>query len=222
MKQTSSMRASRCVRGSSPSTLSSPSKEVRPRMDLITVVLPAPFGPLRPTIRPASTLRSTPRTTGVLPYRFVRPRASIIAVIFSIRRGARRERLGCRGRFRTTFHEFFGCEAKARDGRVDLRPFRLEEVHTLVFHESGAGPFIDEHAPAALLLDQLLIDELLVSLENGERIETKFGRYSADRGERVTLFEDTLEDHRHHSIAQLPVDRLAVVPLRVHQSAPVT
>ena len=85
-----------------------------------------------------------------------------------------------------------------------------------------AGAFIDEHAPSALLLDQLLIDELLVSLENGERIETKLGRNSADRGQRVTLFEDTLEDHRYHSITQLPINRLAVVPLRVHQSAPVT
>ena len=86
---------------------------------------------------------------------------------------------------------------------------------------AGARPFIDEHAPAPLLLDQLLIDELLVSLENSERVETKLGRDSADRGERVTLFEDTLEDHRYHSITQLPVDRLAVVPLRVHQGAPV-
>ena len=84
------------------------------------------------------------------------------------------------------------------------------------------GALVDEHAASALLLDQLLIDELLVSLENGQRIETKLGRDSADRGQRVTLFEDTLEDHRHHSITQLPVDRLAVVPLRVHQSAPVT
>src|SRR4029077_838351 len=119
-----------------------------------------------------------------------------------------RERLGDRGRTRAFFHEFFGSEAEPRNGRVDLRPFRLEEVHTLVFHERGASPFIDEHAPSALLLDQLLIDELLVSLENGKRSETKLRRNSADRGQRVTLFEDSLEDHRHHSITQLPIDRL--------------
>src|SRR5690349_25109346 len=87
---------------------------------------------------------------------------------------------------------------------------------TFVFHEGLAGSLVDEHASSAFLLDQLLVDELLVSLENGQRIETKLRRHSPDRGKRITFFEDTLEDHRHHSIAQLPVNQMANVQLQVH------
>ena len=45
------------------------------------VVLPAPFGPSTATTCPASAVRSRPSRATVLPKRFVRPRASIVAVI---------------------------------------------------------------------------------------------------------------------------------------------
>jgi hypothetical protein len=54
MKQTSFISSSRCVRGSLPSTSSSPSNGIRPRIALSAVVLPAPLGPIRPTMRPGS------------------------------------------------------------------------------------------------------------------------------------------------------------------------
>src|SRR5438046_2594002 len=40
----------------------------RPRMALITVVLPAPFGPMRLTISPCRTSRRTPQSTCSAPY----------------------------------------------------------------------------------------------------------------------------------------------------------
>jgi hypothetical protein len=46
-------------------------------------------------------------------------------------------------------------------------------------------------------------------------IEPELGRDVADRRQRIAFLEHALEDHRDHAIAQLPVDRLAVVPLRL-------
>jgi hypothetical protein len=48
---------------SAPSNVTLPaSGRTRPEMQLNSVVLPAPFGPINPVIRPACTLRSTPRS----------------------------------------------------------------------------------------------------------------------------------------------------------------
>src|SRR5262249_15542769 len=53
------------------------------------VVLPAPFGPRKPTISPSSTVRSTPRTASTRPLRLenvrARPQASMIAMPVSFR-----------------------------------------------------------------------------------------------------------------------------------------
>src|SRR5690348_12344769 len=51
------------------------------------VVLPAPFGPRKPTISPSPTVRSTPRTASTVRLRLLNvrasPRASIIAIVVS-------------------------------------------------------------------------------------------------------------------------------------------
>jgi hypothetical protein len=44
-----------------------PRTAVRPRIALSAVVLPAPFGPIRPTIRPAEMSKSMPSSATVLP-----------------------------------------------------------------------------------------------------------------------------------------------------------
>jgi hypothetical protein len=70
---TSAMNATCCIssarwrRGSRPSTSSCPSKGPRPRMAFSAVVLPAPFGPIRPTMRPAGISKSTRSSATVLP-----------------------------------------------------------------------------------------------------------------------------------------------------------
>src|SRR5215471_9956018 len=48
----------------------------------MVVVLPAPFGPRNPVIRPGSTVKDSWSTASLSPYRLVRPRASIIAGSF--------------------------------------------------------------------------------------------------------------------------------------------
>src|SRR5437016_2748193 len=77
MKETSCMRWSRSVHGSRPSTFKSPSYEVRPRIALSAVVLPAPLGPISPRMRPSSTRKSTPSSAVVVPNALRSPRASM-------------------------------------------------------------------------------------------------------------------------------------------------
>src|SRR5690348_14184211 len=48
----------------------------------MVVVLPAPFGPRKPVIRPGSTVKDSWSTASLSPNRLVRPRASIIAGSF--------------------------------------------------------------------------------------------------------------------------------------------
>src|SRR5436190_10721142 len=50
----------------------------RPRISRIVVVLPAPFGPRNPVIRPGSMVNDSWSTASLSPKRLVRPRASII------------------------------------------------------------------------------------------------------------------------------------------------
>ena len=51
------------------------------------------------------------------------------------------------------------------------RPFFGEELLALALQQQLARACVDEHAQAPPLLDQLLVDELLVALQHGERID---------------------------------------------------
>src|SRR5579862_5019947 len=185
MKHTSRMSSSRWLRGSSPSTLRSPSKAVRPRIVLSAVVLPAPFGPMSPTIRPGSIAKLTPSSARLAPKLLVRLLASTIAVIFFTWRGGgaatpgRRPRSGRRRSARAL--QVIGAQAEALNGGVDLRPLLLEEALPLVLHQRLARAGAHEHAESPALLHELLIDQLLVALEHGQRVEPEVGCHAADR-----------------------------------------
>src|SRR5262249_8966991 len=115
-------------------------------MALSAVVLPAPLGPMRPTIRPASTLKFTASSARVVPKFLVSPRASIIVVIALSRRRLRRP--GCSMRFRALPQQLGSGKPQALDRCVDLRPLLFEEARLLVLHERLARSFAHEHAAA--------------------------------------------------------------------------
>src|SRR5690242_16662768 len=122
-------------------------------MALSAVVLPAPLGPMRPTIRPASTVKFTASRARVVPKFLVRPRASIIAVIVLPRRGLRRP--GRSMRFGALLQQLGRRKAQALDRRVNLGPLLFEEARLLVLHERLARSFTHEHAAATPLLHEL-------------------------------------------------------------------
>src|SRR5579871_4052988 len=203
MKHTSCISSSRSDSGSRPSTRSSPSKRVRPRIALKRVVLPAPLGPMSPTMRPGSMLKFTASTARVARYFLLTPRASITAVMLASRCAGP----GRGGRGRATLQELLCREAQPLNRGEHLGPFIREKPLALVLHQRLARPGAHEHTQATSLLDQLLLYELLVAFQHRQRVEAELRRYAADRGQRVALFQGALEDHRYHPVPQLPIDR---------------
>src|SRR5258708_38441296 len=157
MKQTSRISWSRSSHGSRPSTRSSPWNGVRPRMALSAVVLPAPLGPMTPRMRPSSTRRSMPSTATVVPKTFRRPRASmhVMASVFLL----------------CGIEQFFRCQAEPPNGRVDPRPFFRQELLALVLQQQIARAGVDVHSETSSLLDELLVDQLLIGLQDRDRVE---------------------------------------------------
>src|ERR1700680_2648548 len=85
-----------------------------------------------------------------------------------------------------------------------------------------ASARIDEHAATSLALDQLLVDQLLIALQNRERIDPIFGRDVAHGGQRIAFLEHAVEYHRDDPVAKLAVNRLTVVPLTIHHGFQIT
>src|SRR5882757_7747850 len=213
MNETSRISSSRRERGSKPNTRSSPSKLVRPRIAFRAVVLPAPLGPMRPTMRPGATEKLTSANAGVEWYDFFRPRASITFVITLSWRGG----VWRRGRSRPVTQQVGRRQAQPLNGGVDLRPLLLEEALPLVLHQGIARPAADEHPQPSPLFHQLLINELLVALQDGEWVQSEFRCHVPDRRQRIAFLQHTFQNHRDHPVPQLPVNRQAVIPLRIHQ-----
>src|SRR5262245_18847255 len=214
MKQTSRMSRSRSVQGSRPSTRSAPSKGVRPRMALSAVVLPAPLGPMSPRMRPSSTRRSMPSRATVVPNDLRRPRASTQGMASALSFGFRRRVFG------SAREELLRGQPEPPNGRVDPRPLLGQELLLFAPQQQAARADVDEHASPPPLLDELLVGQLLVALEDRERIDPVVGGDRPHRRQGIALVQHAVEDHRDDPVANLPVDRLAVVPLSIHAWVP--
>src|SRR3954447_22764846 len=149
MKQTSRINASREVQGSRPRTVSCPSNDVSPRIAFSAVVLPAPFGPISPRMRPSSTRRSIPLRATVVPKALRSPRASIVAMAsaFLLSRGPRRGGI-----------EFLLRQTEPLNGRRDARPFVGQKFFAFAFEQKVPRSRFHKHAETAPVLDQVLID----------------------------------------------------------------
>src|SRR6266508_1025836 len=139
-------------------------------MALSAVVFPAPLGPMRPRMRRSSTRKSTPSSAMVVPKALRSPRASMHAMasaslLWSIRRRGRRR-----------FQQFFRCQAEPLDGCVDPGPLLRKKLLAFALQQQIARAGFDEHAATSLRLHKLLVDQLLIALQNRERIEPIFGR----------------------------------------------
>src|SRR5688572_1177900 len=141
---------------------------MRPRMAWRAVLLPAPLGPIRPRIRPSSTRRSMPSTATVVPKALRRPRASMTDMASALLLGNISGGSG-------SGQQLFGRQSQPLDGGVNLRPLVGQESLTLPFQQQIVRTWFDEHAPTSLRLDEPLVDQLLVALENGDRIHAVLG-----------------------------------------------
>src|ERR1700716_1775210 len=98
----------------------------------------------------------------------------------------------------------------------DPWPFVSEKFLPFAFEQQIARSGSNEHAEAALHLDQLLINQLLIGLQNGERIDPKLGGDIAHRRQRIAFFKHAVENHMDATIAKLAINRLNIAPFTVH------
>src|SRR6516164_11691931 len=146
-------------------------------MALSAVVLPAPFGPTSPKMRPSSTLKLTPSSATVVPKVLRRPRASMQTIASALLLF----RFGLRPAGSTIIQQFFRGQAQPPNGFTDSGPFFIQKFLTLASQQQSARARLDEHAQAPLLLDQFLVGQFLITLQDRERIEPVFCRHRAHR-----------------------------------------
>jgi len=109
--------------------------------------------------------------------------------------------------------QLLGIESEPLDRRDYARPLLLQETLPFALGKLRARARRDEHAAATSFLDEALVDELLVTLQDRERIEREFRGDVAHGREGVTVGQCPFQDHVHHFVAKLAVDRLTVVPV---------
>src|SRR5580765_3920402 len=180
-------------------------------MALSAVVLPAPFGPISPRIRPSGSCRSTPSSATVVPNDFRRPSASMHVMAsplfpFGLRWQA----------FSGAVQQVFRLQSKPLDGCVNLGPPFLQKVPALSLEQHFSRARIHKHPQAPPALHQLFSNQFLIALQDRERIHAIFSRDVSYRRQGVDFLQHPFQDHRHHTVAKLAVDRLTVVPLTVH------
>ena len=114
------------------------------------------------------------------------------------------------------------CQAEPLNRCVDPGPLFREKLLAFALEQEIARAGIDEHAAASFALDQLLFNQLLIALQNRERIDPIFGGDIAHGRQRIAFFEHAVEYHGDDTVTKLAVNRLAVIPLtivHVHQVA---
>src|SRR5215212_4120943 len=169
MKQTSRISWSRSFQGLRPRTLSSPSYGVRPRIALSAVLLPAPFGPINPRMRPSSTLRLIPSSATVVPNVLRRPRASMQAMMLRCLLALlRSRRLGRR-------LQFFLGNPEPLDGGGNAGPVFAKKLFAFGLEQQVASAGLHEHPKAAPGFDQFLVHHFLVGFEDRERVHPILG-----------------------------------------------
>src|SRR6267142_158487 len=170
-----------------------------------------------PRMRPSSTRKSTPSSAMVVPKALRRPRASMhvmdsALLLFGFRLCGLRRRPAACGRIQ----ELFRVQAEPLNGFVHPGPFLGEKLLAFALQQQTARASLDEHAETSFALDKLLVYQLLIALENRERIDSIFRRDIAHGGQRIAFLENSIEYHRDHTVAKLAVNRLTVVPFTVH------
>src|SRR5258706_2084516 len=157
---------------------------------------------MSPRMRPSSTRKSRPFSAIVVPKALRRPCASIQAIASAL--------LLC------CIQQLSQCQSEPLNGCEDPGPVFRKKLLAFALQQQIARARFDEHPETSPLLDKLLVDQLLIALQNRDRIDPIFGRDIAHGRQRIALLEHAVEYHRDDSVAKLAVDRLTVVPLTIH------
>src|SRR6056297_1397645 len=99
----------------------------------------------------------------------------------------------------------------------DARPFLGQKMFSFALHQAPSRTFDDEHPDATTLFHQLVVDQRLIGLRNCKRIDLKIDRDLPNRRQRLAFLQCAVKNGRDRLLAQLPVDRLVIVPVLCHQ-----
>src|SRR5258706_13715915 len=132
---------------------------------------------MSPRMWPSSTRRSTPSPATVVPKAFRRPRASMHAMasallVFSVRSRRTLRRPAVFG----SIQQFFWFQTEPLNHRLDPGPFFVKKFLAFALQQQVACAGIDEHAATSFGLHKPLVHQLLIALQNRERIDPRFGR----------------------------------------------
>jgi len=140
-----------------------------------------------------------------------------VLLLGGIRLGGLR-RCGIRGRpAGRPIQELFRFQAEPLNDGVNARPLFAKKLLPFALQQHAACASVDEHAEASSGFDKPLVDQLLIALQNRERINPIFSRDIAHGGQGIAFLEHAIEDHRDYTVAKLAVNRLTVVPLTIHE-----
>src|SRR5437868_4599555 len=131
---------------------------------------------MRPRMRPSSIRKLMPSSAMVVPKALRRPRASMHGMASALLLGG--IRLGgfllCvigRRPLGYAIQQFFRRQAEPLNGSVDAGPFFAKKLPPFALQQQTACAGIYEHAAAPPGLHQSLVHELLITLEDRERID---------------------------------------------------
>src|SRR5215469_2879282 len=187
-------------------------------MAFSAVVLPAPFGPISPRMRPSSTRRSTPSSAMVVPKVLRSPRASMHAMVSALLLSRVRRRPAVSA----GFEQFFRFQPEPPDRRVHPRPLFGEKPLAFLRKQQVARARFHKHAQTSLALDQFLVHQFLVALQNRKRIDAVFRSDISYRWQRIALLQCPVQDHGDDTVAKLAVNRLTVAPFTIHPMSQIT
>src|SRR5439155_2464871 len=153
-----------------------------------------------PRMRPSSTRRLTSSSAMVVPKALRSPRASMhgITSAFLLFFGFRLRLAPC-----AILQQFLRFQAKPLNGCVNPGPFFAKKLLPFALQQQTTCASIDEHAETSSGLDKPLVHQLLIALQDRERIEPIVGRDIAHGRQGIAFLEHAVEYHRDHAVAKL-------------------
>src|SRR5437764_11571671 len=122
-----------------------------------------------PRMRPSSTRMSMPSSATVLPNALRSARASMHAIVSALLFAGLRS-----APFSRAIQQVLWRQSKALNVGLNLRPFFRQEFLPFALQQQVARSRLHEHSQASPALDKIFVDQLLVTLENRERVDAIF------------------------------------------------
>src|SRR5207237_8992048 len=114
------------------------------------------------------------------------------------------------------FEQFFWIQTKPLNRCVNTWPMFVQKFLAFAFDQQIARARFTEHSQSTPSFDQFFADQLLISLQDRQRIDPILGRDIAHRRQRIAFLEHAVENHVNDAIPTLAINRLTIIPFTAH------